>query len=129
MEEENFTEEIFLNIRLGNPILNDSCLENYTSDSNTHFCRNTMYDRTKIIQSRRVRLPYRHYQPIKHKGCVQSLQAKCCEVLLYTFPKDEVITKDFSLARDVPLGKAEYTYNVLVILNLKAPYETKRLKI
>ena len=49
MEEENFTEQIFLNIRLGNPILNDSWLENYTSDSNTHFCRNTMYDRTKII--------------------------------------------------------------------------------
>ena len=48
---------------------------------------------------------------------------------MYTFPKDEVITKDFSLARDVPLGKAEYTYNVLIILNPKAPYETKRLKI
>ena len=48
---------------------------------------------------------------------------------MYTFPKDEVITKDFSLARDVPLGKAEYTYNILIILNLKAPYETKRLKI
>ena len=48
---------------------------------------------------------------------------------MYTFPKDEVITKDFSLARDVPLGKAEYTYNILIILNSKPPYETKRLKI
>ena len=67
--------------------------------------------------------------PIKHKGCVQSLQAKCCEVLLYTFPTAEVITKDFSLVRDVPLGKAENTYQVLIILNSKAPYETKRLKI
>ena len=55
MEEENFTEQILLNIRLGNPILNDSWLEDYASDSNTHFCRNTMYNRTKIIQSRRVR--------------------------------------------------------------------------
>ena len=43
--------------------------------------------------------------------------------------KTKVITEDFSLARDVPLGKAEYTYNVLTILNSKAPYETKRLKI
>ena len=49
MEEENFTEQIFLNIRSGNPILNGSWLEDYTSDSNTHFCRNTMYNRTKII--------------------------------------------------------------------------------
>ena len=129
MEEENFTEQILLNIRLGNPILNDSWLEDYASDSNTHFCRNTMYNRTKIIQSRRVRRPHRHYQPIKLNSCVQSLQAKCCEVLLYTFLKDKVITKDFSLARDVPLGKAEYTYNILIILNLKPPYETKRLKI
>ena len=48
---------------------------------------------------------------------------------MYTFPKDEVITEDFSLARDVPLGKAEYTYHILIILNLKAPYETKILKI
>ena len=48
---------------------------------------------------------------------------------MYTFLKDEVITEDFSLARDVPLGKAEYTYNILIILNLKPPYETKRLKI
>ena len=48
---------------------------------------------------------------------------------MYTFLKDEVITKDFSSARDVPLGKAEYTYHVLIILHSKAPYETKRLKI
>ena len=48
---------------------------------------------------------------------------------MYTFLKDEVITEDFSLARDVPLGMAEYTYHVQIILNSKAPYETKRLKI
>ena len=88
-----------------------------------------MYDRTKILWNRRVRQPHRHYQPIKHKGHVQSLQAKCCEVLLYTFPKDEVITKDFSLARDVPLGMAKYTYHIQIILNSKVLYETKRLMI
>ena len=49
MEEENFTEKILLNIRLGNPILSDSWLETYTSNTNTHFYRNTMYDRTKIL--------------------------------------------------------------------------------
>ena len=49
MEEENFTEKILLNIRLGNPILSNSWLETYTSNTNTHFCRNTMYDRTKIL--------------------------------------------------------------------------------
>ena len=27
------------------------------------------------------------------------------------------------------MGKAEYTYHILIILNSKAPYETKRLKI
>ena len=31
MEEENFTEKIILNIRMGNPILSDSWLETYTS--------------------------------------------------------------------------------------------------
>ena len=87
-----------------------------------------MYNRTKIIRSRRVRCPHRHYQPIKCKSHVQSLQAKCCEVLLYTFPKDEVITEDFSLARDVPLGKAEFTYNILIILNSKPHMKLKDLR-
>ena len=76
-----------------------------------------------------VRWPHRHYQPIKHKGCVQSLRTKCCEVLLYTFPTDEIITEDFSPARDTPLNVAKYTYNMQIILNSKAPYKTKRLKI
>ena len=42
MEDEYFIEKILLNVRLGNPILTDSWLETYTSDTNTHFCRNTM---------------------------------------------------------------------------------------
>ena len=63
--------------------------------------------RTNISQNRRVRWPHRHYQPIKQ---VQSLQTKCCDVLLYTFPTDEVITEDFSPARDTPLSVAKYTY-------------------
>ena len=49
MEEENFTEKILLNIRLENPILSETWLGTYISDTNTHFCRNTMYDRTKIL--------------------------------------------------------------------------------
>ena len=105
-KEENFYRKDTPKYKTGEtPILNDSWLEDYASNSNTHFCRNTMYDRTKILWSRRVRRPHRHYQPIKHKGCVQSLQ-----VLLYTFPKDKVhYQRFFPLARDVPLGKAEYT--------------------
>ena len=36
MEDEYFMEKILLNVRLGNPILSDSWLETYTSDSSTH---------------------------------------------------------------------------------------------
>ena len=54
----------------------------------------------KTSQTRRVKEPHRHYQPRKHKDCVQSLQAKCCAILVHTFPSDETITKDFSPARD-----------------------------
>ena len=55
MGDEYFTEKILLNIRPGSSISSDSWLEMYTSDSSTHFCRNTMYDRTKISRNRRVR--------------------------------------------------------------------------
>ena len=129
MGDEYFREKILLNIRSGSAILNDLWLSLYESDSKTHICRSTMYNQTKMSQTRRVRQPHRHYQPMKHEGCIQSLQAKCCEVLLYTFPTDEVITKDFSPARDVPLSIAKYTYTVQIILNSKPPYETKRLKL
>ena len=48
MGDEFFMEKILLNIRPGGFILSNLWLEMYTSDSNTQFCRNTMYDQTKI---------------------------------------------------------------------------------
>ena len=129
MEDEYFMEKILLNVRLGNPVLGDSWLEIYTSNSNPPFCRNTMYNQSQISQNLRVRWPLSFYQPLKYNGCVQSLQAKCCEVLLYTFPADELITEDFSQSRKTPFTMAKYTYHMQIILNSKVPYETRRLKI
>ena len=50
MEDEYFMEKILLNVRLGNPILSNSWLETYTSDSNTHFFRNTIMIELKYYE-------------------------------------------------------------------------------
>ena len=44
MEDEYFTEKILLNMRPGNFISNNTWLEMYMNDSNTHFCQSTMYN-------------------------------------------------------------------------------------